>query len=118
MNNLRAQLDAAYEKKVIGTAVEKAKKVALIVDRHLVFNTPVDRGRARLGWMHTLDTIPTSEGEGEDLSTVLSAYKIHNTIYITNNVPYIKPLNEGHSSQSPEGFVDGAIQVGKDSIRR
>lgn len=43
---------------------------------------------------------------------VTAAYKLSDTIYISNNLPYIRPLNDGHSTQAPAGFVDAAIQRG------
>jgi len=35
------------------------------------------------------------------------------TVYITNNLPYIVPLNRGHSSLAPAGFVETAILRGR-----
>ena len=35
--------------------------------------------------------------------------KKDNVAYITNNVPYINKLNDGHSSQAPAHFVEAAI---------
>ena len=38
-------------------------------------------------------------------------------IYLTNNQPYIIPLNEGHSHQAPAGFIDTAVLAGSESAR-
>lgn len=51
--------------------------------------TPVDQGTARNGWQ--LDTTIPLHPE------------------ITNAVPYINRLNDGHSKQSPAGFIDAII---------
>lgn len=48
--------------------------------------TPVDTGQARNGWQL-------------DVSQPLNPK-------ITNPLPYIGRLNDGHSSQSPAGFID------------
>lgn len=34
-------------------------------------------------------------------------------IYIQNNVPYIVPLNNGHSTQAPQNFVQTAVMAGR-----
>lgn len=51
--------------------------------------TPVDTGQARNGWQ--LDA-------SDKLNPV-----------ITNSVPYINRLNDGHSKQSPSGFIEAII---------
>lgn len=38
-------------------------------------------------------------------------------IYITNNLPYIIPLNDGHSTQAPKGFVQTAILNGIAAVK-
>lgn len=48
-------------------------------------STPVDTGRARDGWIN--------HGLAND------------RVEITNDVPYICRLNDGHSKQSPRGFI-------------
>lgn len=52
--------------------------------RDLIAGTPVDTGRARKGWRRT--------AEGSE-----------------NMVPYIKPLDEGHSKQAPNGIIQPAL---------
>jgi hypothetical protein len=34
-------------------------------------------------------------------------------IYITNNAPYIRALNDGSSMQEPAGFVERAVLIGR-----
>lgn len=51
--------------------------------------TPVDTGAARNGWQ--IDTSIPLHPE------------------ITNSVPYINRLNDGHSQQSPSGFIEAII---------
>lgn len=107
------------------------RKTALAVDQALVLATPVDTGRARSNWLVSLgtgraDTVapyaPTSkagisestnaqgaisQGSGEIARAVPEQ-----DIYITNNLPYIIPLNQGHSAQAPAMFVEQAIDAG------
>lgn len=51
--------------------------------------TPVDTGKARQGWQ--LDTSVRLDPK------------------ITNDVPYIARLNDGHSKQAPAGFIDAIV---------
>ena len=51
--------------------------------------TPVDTGRAQSGW---------------------NIVRGGDTNIISNAVPYIEPLDKGHSDQAPEGMTKPAIQ--------
>jgi hypothetical protein len=114
------------------------KKAALAADQALVLATPVDTGRARSNWIASVD-IPVKEvrapyaagqglgrGEGanargalEQAREEISKYEIgtHRRIVISNNVPYIETLNNGHSAQAPSGFIEKAIQQATTAIR-
>jgi hypothetical protein len=106
-----------------------ARKTVMVVDKGVIMDTPVDKGRARGGWMASTGepAIPsgTSEGfEGEMAQTfdldpsggktveamknmVMNDWKplTGEKAIIANNVPYIDALNKGHSKQSPKHFV-------------
>ena len=62
-------------------------------NRNAKIRTPVDKGNARDGWK-------------------LSKGRRVNTI--TNSVPYIERLDEGHSKQAPKGIIKPTV----DAIRR
>lgn len=90
--------------------------------------TPIDTGWASANWVpsvgqpkilngETAGDKPTpgevsaraqlaAEGENEVLSWRLE----DGPIFSTNSVPYIGPLNAGHSTQSPRGFVQEALE--------
>lgn len=114
------QLQRAYQKKVIERLEKTVRAAALVVDSELVKRTPVDTGRARSNWLPSLNVARTDEvapGERPEVASVFALYKINDTILSTNNLPYIERLNEGHSQQAPAGFVEAAIQVGKNAVR-
>ncbi len=49
----------------------------------------------------------------------LASYKlIQGRIFITNNVPYISRLNDGHSGQAPIGFVQKVVATAQESVGR
>lgn len=58
--------------------------------------TPVDEGTARDGWNIV---------RGSD------------TNIISNAVPYIEPLDKGHSSDAPEGMTKPAIELIKNNAK-
>lgn len=111
--------------------------VALEILRLVVLGTPVGNktvwlepgkaragyvgGRARANWFvglgqatnaETEDTDPsgsTTLERGKDAIQTSSAGK---DIHLNNNLPYIVPLNRGHSHQAPEGWIERAVQAG------
>lgn len=137
---------AHYIAKAIETNVNEVKKDAAkevhqLVDRY----TPVDVGTARSNWIARLGhpfrfvykayaPLPSkfrppygpnpgraetgnlnaaiSQGKG-----VINRAKPGQSIYITNNLPYIARLNDGYSKQSPAGFVQTAVTVSARLIR-
>lgn len=103
-------------------------EVAIDLHRRLVMYTPVDTGRARAGWIiakseRTARFTPppgrynvpvsrsVSNGEGTTLigTDVAVPYEKGKDVCITNNVPYIEALDNGHSQQAPQGFTDRAV---------
>lgn len=82
-------------------------------------------GRARANWLPSLETPSTEVVEEPDpsgagpinkMAQVTAAYKLGQKIWIVNSLPYIQRLNEGHSTQSPAGFVEAGIQVGVKTV--
>jgi hypothetical protein len=88
--------------------------------------TPIDTGWARANWVPSLGAPVVLDAKVKDptpaqvstrqaaadsgLNDVLSWKKEDGPIFIANNVPYIGALNNGHSPQSPRGFVQNALE--------
>lgn len=118
--------------------VNRIKRLtALAVDQALVLGTPVDTGTARSNWIVTLGTAsnqtqgafsPLSKGDMSESEnaraamaqgkSVISQAKPGQAIHLTNNLEYIMPLNEGHSAQAPAGFVEEAVDAGRQVVKR
>lgn len=112
------------------------RKTALAVDQTVVMATPVDEGRARANWqvragIAATDVIPPyAPGKGGSTSAqntqaaleqgkiAISSAQPGQEIHITNNLPYIGPLNDGHSAQAPAGFVEQAVNAGIETVRQ
>ena len=116
-----ADIDKAYQVKVIDRLEKTVRTVALAVDRELVMNTPVDTGRARSNWLPSIgspDIRIVEPGAKPDITGATLNYSLKSEIFITNNLPYIRRLNDGHSQQAPAGFVETAINVGVSKAKR
>ena len=119
MNSYHDQISRAQAR--IDKKVEDVtRQTALIIYGEIVRNTPVDTGRARGNWNIDINMVDRStdnpdnkNGDTSRADPVVARYKLDDRIFISNHLPYIARLNDGHSGQSPAGFVDTAIQVGK-----
>lgn len=120
------KMDAAIRRanrKSVEYATNRVKKIALAIDQAVVLSTPVDEGTARANWLPSLDT-PILEAKTDitdksgtqtmqAASDMVDKFKLGQKIYISNNLPYIGALNDGHSKQQPAGFVERAISIAK-----
>lgn len=84
-------------------------------------------GRARGNWFVGLGRARTGQSDTPDPSggATIAAGTVEaggtipgQSIHITNNLPYIIPLNEGHSTQAPAGFVQNAVAAARAAVRR
>lgn len=113
------------------------RRCALSVLRNVVMGTPVGNkdiwlepskapvgyvgGRARANWFVALggpsssmvDAVEASGGMSIGRGEAVIRTATHaSRINITNNLPYIGPLNDGHSKQAPAGFIDAGVTRG------
>lgn len=117
------------ERAVIGISLDVAAN--LKQDPHTSeTGTPVDTGWARGNWIPSIGR-PTDEpvGSPDNVAPALDAqasgeaavlgYRLsRGKVFVSNNVPYINRLNEGHSPQQQPGFVQRAIRKAVDAARR
>lgn len=92
------------------------RKIALELDARIVLSTPVDTGRARGNWFPSINTPATvvnptaaDKSGGAAMAAaeaVVASAEIGDMIWFANNLPYILPLENGHSKQAPQGMVD------------
>jgi hypothetical protein len=122
---------AAKRKALDEAASDLAKQTALTIVSDLAYKTPVDTSKAISSWEVTLDAPSTNKPgphfPGKAGSTyrasaaetialaksMLAKKKPGQPIFITNNQPYIRRLNDGSSAQQPAGFVERAILLGR-----
>lgn len=138
MGNL---LDLAKRMQRLKAAIPKAAsdlacEVGRVIQTDLVEVTPVDTSEALSNWVLTVEEPfalhldPYHEGfkgstqqasirealtQGEQQ---LALKKPGDPIYIQNNAPHIKYLNEGSSEQAPAGFVERSVSSGRKAVHR
>ena len=85
----------------------------------IIYRTPVDTGRARGNWQTTIGSPAEDEVDGVDTDgaatvergmSALAGLGPFTVSYIANNLAYILPLEEGHSSQHPAGMVAVTVE--------
>ena len=104
MEKFTSKAEEAANKIFRGTALDLFGKIIL--------RTPVDTGRAKGNWGAGLNR----PGNGSVSGTVATA-KIGNSLFLTNNLPYIKVLEEGSSTQAPQGMVKVTVAEFQRTVR-
>jgi hypothetical protein len=103
----------------------RVRRAAIVADQVAITQTPVDTGRARGNWRVGIGGRPTGySDEDRDASaamaqgsSAINTWKSgEGSIYITNNVPYIVPLDEGSSAQAPNGMSAAAVQAARKEL--
>lgn len=109
---------------------DAACQVAIAIITDLVIETPVDSSKALSNWVVGIGAPNRSVlepysyghlGSTQEISAadaiaaaraVLATKQPGQPIFISNNLPYIRRLNEGSSSQAPAGFVERSALIG------
>lgn len=103
------------------------RAMALQLFSSIVIRTPVDEGRARGNWQVTINSVANGTTEDRDKSGQRTITKgsqaIANrsgdqTLYFTNNLPYIEPLENGWSEQAPAGMVRVTLTEFEQALRK
>lgn len=118
------------------SASETAVETALVIVDDLAHETPVDTSQALSNWIVTLNVASTakilphfpgksgsskraSAAETVNLArSVLNNKKPGQAIFITNNLSYVRRLNDGYSGQAPAGFVERVVVIGRKMITK
>lgn len=118
MSGLGQQLRAFQDKteRKIGLAVGK---IVLDAFSEVVVMSPVDTGRFRGNWQVAIGEQPTGTVELLDpdgtivtarVAAVSGNVKPGDVVYMVNNLPYARRLEDGYSQQAPAGMVKLTVQ--------
>jgi len=97
---------AAFANKAGESLDKTVRMVTLELFGSVIRSTPVDTGRARGNWQTTTSSPASGELDNRSESSALSELQqnaggVGTVTYMANNLPYIKRLEEGWSTQSP-----------------
>lgn len=94
------------------------RAIGLRVLSGVVMRTPVDTGRARANWQTSLGQGSGQPLDAEDTAggatiakgaAVIGQQRGFTPIHLENNVPYIGKLEDGSSTQAPDGMVSNTL---------
>lgn len=103
------------------------RKIVLEVYASLVYKSPVDTGRFRGNWnisMAGFDPTVRVEGFTKDSLPIIAkaSHEVERyqggRIYISNNLPYARRLEDGYSKQAPAGMVRITVVEFQDMVDR
>lgn len=121
-SNIKVVIDALAAK--VNSVVKQLvlEIVAILRSPPSQGGTPRDTGWASANWIASVGKpFESTVGSREAVSTAQQAASLdallgykseQGSAFISNNVPYIVPLNFGHSKQAPAGFVNFAVAQG------
>lgn len=103
-----------FAKRANADVKQAIRKITMEAFKRVILKTPVDTGRARANWSTSTGAPVTFSIVGEDKSGTATLKKAADDamvwectggIFLSNNLPYIIPLEYGHSNQAPGGMV-------------
>lgn len=113
---------AKLMKKAGARADMVARKSALMLQSSLIAKSPVDTGRFRSNWQCGIaavnpaaDAAPGVQAIAGTLST-LQTWRVGQSIFLTNSLPYAKRLEDGWSKQAPHGMVKLTVQAFRQTV--
>lgn len=91
------------------TSEQDFKLLVFDLYSEIVSRTPVDTGRAKSNWNISKDFPDFStDVQSSNLEIDVTGYP---NVYISNGLPYISALEDGHSKQSPVGITVPALSA-------
>lgn len=118
MTSFKSQL-RAFEEKTVRKFDLLLRKVSLDAFSEVIDMSPVDSGRFRGNWQVAIGSVPSGTIEAVDpqgavvkakVAGVTAGLKTGDVIYMVNNLPYARRLEDGYSQQAPAGMVRLTVQ--------
>lgn len=130
LKDLTKRMNAVSERIEVA-ASNKVKEVVAVMVNHLAYHTPVDTSQALSNWQAAINSpnltsvpahVPGMLGytmtasAQETVARAANIVKIKEpgqSVYISNNLDYIRRLENGGWSKQPGGMMAGAIMLGR-----
>lgn len=105
------------------------RRAAIAADTAIVTSTPVNLGRAKGNWNASVGTADTStQDDSLDPSGqmtlnrnqgIIEGWRLgQGAIFIANGLPYILPLENGSSTQAPNGMTQGGLAAARAQLKK
>jgi len=118
INKFRQKVDKVATGIFRGTSIDVLTRV--------IIRNPVDQGTSRGNWFTTINS-PSKEIDEKikdkngarsigRAKGITRSVKLGNSIYLINNLPYIKRLEDGYSVQRPNGMVKVTVAEFKNIV--
>ena len=115
-----------FQQKVNKIATDIFRGTSIDILTRVVRRTPVDQGTARGNWFATINA-PSKEIDEKikdkngaksigRVKGITRNAKLGNSIYLINNLPYIKGLEDGTGTDQPSGMVKVTVAEFKNIV--
>ncbi|MDR0275929.1 MAG: HK97 gp10 family phage protein [Burkholderiaceae bacterium] len=113
MSNLGGQLRQIAQRKKVAMETVVRMTVKQMSD-DMVAMSPVDTGRFASNWMPGIGSInhdtsaepdKTGDSSKKRIEIAIASWKMGETLYISNSLPYAQRLENGWSKRAPTGMV-------------
>ena len=108
MSNFKQDLRSFHELAISETK-EDSQAIRIELFSDVIYDTPVDEGRARGEWQTSKDTPKTNQNNRIDTTGAAAIQDVVNNVgldddvnYLTNNLPYINTLEYGGYPRPPK----------------
>ncbi|MEM1189941.1 MAG: hypothetical protein AAGI72_15520 [Pseudomonadota bacterium] len=111
-----------FNMKVRDAAEDEFRARCLALANGAIRNTPVLSGRLRANWQATIDSPALGDLESQgprlglwaaqnNVALTAASLRIDQAFYLTNNLPYAVPVEEGNDKMPPRRMLARAIQA-------
>lgn len=112
MKDLQNKVMSDIEKTIRGSSIT--------IFNEVIINSPIDTGRFRGNWNASISN-PDYSVKGDSKSypipkVNIGEFRIQDTLYLTNNLPYAARLAHGWSQQRPDGWIDQILLAGGNKL--
>lgn len=102
----------AFNKKVEKNTSRIFRGSFITLTGMIINRTPVLSGRLRNNWMTEINRPSDSANGDGGLSAAIAVagrVKLGDSLYLVNNLPYAKPIEDGHGGHAPKRMVGVSI---------
>lgn len=115
--------DLAKAQKRMNERMEKVVRGgAITCFNTIIIEEVVDTGTLRGNWQASVNTpklniVENATTRIENTDEATKGYTIDGSLFLTNNLPYARPIEEGHSKRKGSGRVAATVQKTKYEIQ-